>query len=189
LAEITPYHPIAADSITAIFVCVRCYDKEFFYQNAYYYFDAAIPLRFDSLVKRPANKITPNMIQVAPGDSNDITITYPKGNYVLHSTRGFSSIILDHFPWQVGGYFPNYPVYNYKIHYSSANQNTDKILSNGNGEIGLNETNANLKPYSCSSNKFCYFSICFDNYSYFKVNGKWFVWINRVSDYSEVNVL
>lgn len=192
ITPVITYQPTIADSITAIFVCEK---GRYFtvngvgvrnFMNSFYYYDAALPLSFDSLIKRIPAKMPANMIQFALGDSSDISITYPKGNTIIHSTKGYPNYILDQFPFSCGScFYLENEATPYKIRFNGSNYNTDKIFSHGNGYYGIIEADIILKPYSCSSGKRCSFSICFDNYSYFKINGKWFVWINRISDFGE----
>ncbi len=187
---VIPYQPAIADSITAIFVCQK---GRYFsvnglrsFMNSFYYYDASRPLSFDSLIKRMPTKLDLNMIQFTQGDSSDMTITYPKGNNSVHSKKGYPNCILDEFPHNCGSCFwgDNLAI-NYKIRFSGNNYNTDKIFSEGNGYYATLEADVKIKPSSCSSGKRCYYSIYFDNYSYFKVNSKWFVWINRIGDFCE----
>ncbi|MBK6520852.1 MAG: hypothetical protein KBG47_00945 [Bacteroidia bacterium] len=190
ITPVITYQPTVADSITAIFVCQKgryfSVNGGRYFMNSFYYYDAASTLSFDSLIKRVPTKMNPNVIQFVPGDSSDITISYPIGNIVIHSTRGFPNCKLGQFPQYCAVCFePNNQVANYEITYGAGHKNTDKIYSQGNGYLGLDVGIVNLKPSYCSSGKRCYYSIYFENYSYFKVNGKWFVWINRIGDFCE----
>lgn len=186
----TSYQPTKADSITAIFICQKgryfSVNGGRYFMNSFYYYDAASTLSFDSLIKRAPTKLYPNLIQFAQGDSSDMTITYPKGNDSIHSIKGYPDCILDQFPYDCGSCFwvENLGV-NYKIRFNGNNYNTDKIFSEGNGYYATLEADVKIKPSSCSSGKRCYYSIYFENYSYFKVNSKWFVWINRIGDFCE----
>jgi len=185
----TSYEPTAADTITAVFVCEKARYKsgnaQRVFVNAFYYYDASQWLSFDSLIKMPSHKLEPNMIQFSPNDSSNVTITYAKGNDIIHSTKGHPSCILDQFPISCSVCSP-YDAAIYKIKYNG-NPNTDKIFSRGNGYLNSAPGELKIKAYSSSSNKSSWYSIYFENYSSFKVNGKWFVLINRISDACEAH--
>ncbi len=187
------YQPIAADTIVAVFLCSkgRYVSVNGFrgFANLFYYYDAKISLNFDSLGWNGSRKdMDSSMIQFAPGDSNNTTIKYTKGSqtYIMHSTKGYPNCTLD----------PYYPIMsgscycaskNYKIMFNG-DPNTDKIYSRRNGNLAINNYEVSLKPYSCSSGKRCSYLIYFENYSYFKINGKWFIWINRITDDAETGI-
>jgi hypothetical protein len=189
VAQTASYQPTAADTIMAVFVCIKGryfhhYSGRYF-GNAFYCYDGQISLTVDSLLKQLPRKMDSTMIQISAGDSSDITIKYTKGlqTYVMHSTKGYPNIVMGILPYscnvcQMPGAGPPYEIgYN-------GDPNTDKIYSRGNGSIQVGVTRFTIKAYSCSSLKECSYSIDFENYTYFKINGKWFVWINRLSDAS-----
>lgn len=193
IVPLATYQPTAADTIVAVFECTKWryfsrHSGGYFFYTTFYCYDGQIPLTVDSLLKRPPRKMDSTMIHIAQNDSNDMWINYAKSGttpaiYSLHSTKGYPNCIRGNLPFSCGVCSWNTGASPYSIGYNG-DPNTDRIYSQGNGTIAVGTTQASIKPYSCSSQKECKYSIYFENYTYFKINEKWFVWINRLRDYS-----
>jgi hypothetical protein len=183
--------PPLGDSISGAFVCfkTRTYGNPSLTSGCRFYASSK-PMALHALIETYSLSSANYDVQYLPTDSGDMTFAFTIGgqSYLIHSTRGYPNCILDYFPNWCGPYFPNYPVVKYKIRFNNSDYNTDRIFSSGNGDLDINEMDAYLKPYSCTANKYCYFSISFENYSYFKTKGKWFACINKTCDYREASV-